>query len=411
MNIFLRVSILIFILTALTSTAIFFIFNKDKNPEKEIQIEGTIIKTPFGDFDETPRQIAFDKQTESDNSALNEIEKEGTIKGGEKSKARSSDEKIFEGRVAGFNVFENSEGETEIFVVEKGRGDRYKINLSKKTRTRVSAGDFIKVKDAYIFKGGKALVLHEDKANENEILSSFVDFVEDGENTQIKFEKNITVTSDNKNSFVFSSISSNISTLRFVDLDNTSSSQKIWGSDLSLWKTHFGRNSFITIYTPISERARSVVYTKDINSNLLTKIGEGKPYGVKIFEDSGHSLTYKTKNNKTGLYLEDFEKKNETYIGATLPEKCVGANAIFLCAVPKEIPTYTKSGYKTIFPDSWYQGDISLSDQIVIIDSITTEKEIISTLDVDVTKPLLQENKNRLFFVDKNDFSLWLIEL
>ena len=42
----------------------------------------------------------------------------------------------------------------------------------------------------------------------------------------------------------------------------------------------------------------------------------------------------------------------------TLPEKCDGVNGVFVCATPRSIPAETLSGYETIFPDSWYQGDI-----------------------------------------------------
>jgi hypothetical protein len=81
------------------------------------------------------------------------------------------------------------------------------------------------------------------------------------------------------------------------------------------------------------------------------------------------------------------------------------------CAVPKYV-----SGGK--FPDTWYQGEISFSDDIWKINiesgSATKIADPISFNkgeDVDAIKLSTDEGENYLFFVNKKDSYLWELNL
>ena len=63
--------------------------------------------------------------------------------------------------------------------------------------------------------------------------------------------------------------------------------------------------------------------------------------------------------------------------------------------------------------DLWYQGLISFSDSMWIIDTKTqTTNILINPIDVvgkeiDIIKPILSPDENYLFFVNKKDSTLW----
>ncbi|MBU0998803.1 hypothetical protein KKG24_00625, partial [Patescibacteria group bacterium] len=85
------------------------------------------------------------------------------------------------------------------------------------------------------------------------------------------------------------------------------------------------------------------------------------------------------------------------------------SNAIY-CGVPKSI---TNNRY----PDTWYQGEVSFSDQIWKIDIKTESATLlldpitISGEDIDSIKLMLDSNENYLFFINKKDSFLWEFNL
>ena len=97
------------------------------------------------------------------------------------------------------------------------------------------------------------------------------------------------------------------------------------------------------------------------------------------------------------------ETRNSNLLGVkTLPEKCVWGTTsdVVYCAVPKFID-------RAQYPDSWYQGEISFSDEIWKIDIVSGNTTMISDPvsisgeGVDSIKLNLDESQNFLFFVNK----------
>jgi hypothetical protein len=110
------------------------------------------------------------------------------------------------------------------------------------------------------------------------------------------------------------------------------------------------------------------------------------------------------------LFIYHLDTKVSNLLGVrTLPEKCVwgGNSDIIYCAVPKSI----SSG---AYPDSWYQGEISFSDQFWKIDVKTGNATMLldpititGGSDIDGIKLALDAGENYLFFVNKKDSYLW----
>ena len=97
---------------------------------------------------------------------------------------------------------------------------------------------------------------------------------------------------------------------------------------------------------------------------------------------------------------------------ATLPEKCVwSANAVRVFCSAFAVTSRNQ------IPDDWYQGSVALQDTFWTINTDTSElvyladpqKEIGHSFDV--ISPFLGRDEDHLFFVDKNDFTLWSMRL
>ena len=92
----------------------------------------------------------------------------------------------------------------------------------------------------------------------------------------------------------------------------------------------------------------------------------------------------------------------------TLPEKCVFSktdeNKIY-CAVPISMPSAK-------YPDEWYQGLISFSDNLWQINVNTgIAKIIFYKSDFDITNLFTDKNENYLFFTNKKDSTLWSLQI
>lgn len=119
-------------------------------------------------------------------------------------------------------------------------------------------------------------------------------------------------------------------------------------------------------------------------------------------------LALETRNNGKGLALslrssaKPEDARLQPYI--TLPEKCVFskmATSSAYCAFPKE----WGSG---AIPDSWWQGKVSFSDELWLINlAAKTGQQILSGGGFDMTNLFLSEDERFIFFTNKKDSTLW----
>lgn len=142
------------------------------------------------------------------------------------------------------------------------------------------------------------------------------------------------------------------------------------------------------------------------NINGLTTLAS--PNGTKIL--------YSTTNSFSGidLSISDLVKKSRTDLNLnTLPEKCVWSNnnIDIYCGVPNPLPAGS-------YPDLWYSGEIGFSDVIWKINTDTGEASILVNPQlenlgqaIDVYQPFLSPNEKYLFLTNKNNLTLWALDL
>ncbi len=336
--------------------------------------------------------------------------------------------RLFKGPTAGYRVDRADADSWEIRVIEQGRGNRYSIRTAPYTLNLIAAGEFTKVLEGYIFSNDTSLILYESGEDEFTVKSAFVPFAPVGGNDGIQlFENNIRVATDNEtNLFFIREVDDRVIGI-VVDVSNPEKTEIVWESHFTNWLPRWGRNDYITISTPISKYARGYVYLVDpagkVPINRFVDISSGG--SALVDTTSGFFVLYESvPGSFVGKTLvTDQSRKTSIALPSTVPEKCDGFNGVFVCAVPNSVPSSTLSGYETVFPDSWYQGDITLSDSVIQIDAVTGEKKLIMSPDqddikllsgneaFDIIRPTVSDDGEFFIFVNKNDLSLWMLRL
>lgn len=156
--------------------------------------------------------------------------------------------------------------------------------------------------------------------------------------------------------------------------------------------------------------APSILYVFNLKGGSFSKIIDNIYGFVPLWSPDGKQLLYSATNNNgkgLSLYLKKADGKTLKLKVATLPEKCVWSSdskEIF-CASPRALNTGP-------MPDEYYQGLTDFSDKFIKIDSETNEiTELYNELEFDAQNPIVTSDKQRLFFINRKDETLWGINL
>lgn len=183
---------------------------------------------------------------------------------------------------------------------------------------------------------------------------------------------------------------------------------QVFDSPYAEWLAQWPRGNMITITTKPSYLAAGYMYTINTDKKDFVKV-LGDIYGLTTLTSPDGKLVLYA-DSTLALSVYDMASKDIQPLSVnTLPEKCIWSKTSdsIYCAVPKFI-----SG--TGYPDSWYKGQVSFSDEIWKLDAVTGTAERISDMvssagseDIDGWKLALGATEEYLFFVNKKDSILW----
>ena len=187
---------------------------------------------------------------------------------------------------------------------------------------------------------------------------------------------------------------------------------QIFNSPFTEWLSQWPNERMITLNTKPSFGTPGFVYYLDPSIKKLNKILGDINGLTTLTSPSGKLILYN--NNSLSLRVYNTDTEESLSVGVrTMPEKCVWdkTNTNLYCAVPKYI-----SG--TNYPDVWYQGEISFSDELWKINTengsttkIADPTSFTIGEEIDGIKLSLDESENYLFFVNKKDSYLWELNL
>lgn len=319
-----------------------------------------------------------------------------------------------------------SEQATALRYVDQATGNIYQTFTDKIEERKFSGTVIPKVYEAYFGNGGNSVVMRYLKTG-GSTIATFVGTLpkeelggDSAENNEIKGSflpdnvRGVSVSSDGAKMFyLFESGDSMIGTI--LDF-KTNKKTQVFESAFTEWLSFWPTSSMITVSTKPSNNIPGYMYAinptrKDLNMVL------GGISGLTTLTSPNGKLVLYGENNlqgklSLGIYHTD-TRKTEILGIETLPEKCVwgeGSDFIY-CAVPK-----TRGA--GLFPDTWYQGEVSFNDRFWKIDAKTSTTTLLvdpagseGGEEIDGIKLALDGNEDYLFFVNKKDNFLWEIRL
>ncbi len=308
-----------------------------------------------------------------------------------------------------------------IRYAERATGSIYQTFIDTVEERKFSATTFPKVYDAYFGNAGQSVIMRHLKKDDSTI-ETFV-----GTLAKEKLGEDSTESNTTKGSFTVENIKDiNISpdgTKIFYlteggsgvigTIMNISDSKKtqIFDSSFTEWLSWWPNKKIITLTTKPSGSVLGYMYTLDTEKKTFTRMLGGIGGLTTLMSPDTKEVLYS--NNSLVLSVYHPTTQQSVPLGVrTSPEKCVWSNTseIVYCSVPGDIPP-------GVYPDDWYKGEVSFTDQIwkinvrdgnakIIFDPFTTLGE-----SIDGVKLALDTNEDYLFLINKKDSFLWELDM
>ena len=171
----------------------------------------------------------------------------------------------------------------------------------------------------------------------------------------------------------------------------------------------------IAIRTKANYVSDGLLYFYDLKTKKTSLIVSGvKGLSTKVSPDARYVLY--SGSNTNSLFTAIYDRRTskiDRLPFKTLAEKCVwsGSSDLIYCGAPASIPAVN-------YPDAWYQGLTSFTDNLWELEISTKKATLLFNPElnnlgetIDATQLTLDEGSERLYFVNKNDFSLWQLAL
>lgn len=200
-----------------------------------------------------------------------------------------------------------------------------------------------------------------------------------------------------------------------VSTNRASNSSKIFTSSFTEWLPQFPNQTLVTLTTKPSATIPGYLFFVDVKTKAFVKIFGGVNGLTTLTSHNENFVLYsetKGKAPELSIYNTVTKESSPLYL-KTLPEKCAwGKNDLYIayCAVPQTI-------VPAEYPDQWYQGVISFSDDLWEIDTRTlSTKKIMSPMDfsassLDIINPVLSSDDQYLLFMNKLTGAPWVFRI
>lgn len=216
----------------------------------------------------------------------------------------------------------------------------------------------------------------------------------------------------NANSLITLNDENNISSIKIND-SSFKNIKTIWENPLNEWVINYINQNNVSLQTKPSFNIEGSIYLLNLTNSNFKPI-ETKKLGLtgKISPDLDYIL-YSTINNRGISTFVKNLKADTVYQSTfnTIADKCVWLNNNeIICAVPKQLPS-------VILPDNWYTGEINFNDDLWLLNAKEATGYYLSNLEqesnnkIDAIKLKVSPDKNKLYFINKIDNSLWSFDL
>lgn len=327
---------------------------------------------------------------------------------------------IYSKPISGLNFNSN-----KIKFVDRSNGNIYEYNTIKKEEVqRITNTTIAKVQGSSWSKTGDSIILKFiDDENNNNFFSGKIGTSTDGEVGEIK--GNLLLTKNTIDSLMSPTGDKVFELIKKTDRNGSygtlssivgENKKQVFDSPLFLFNIDWINENIITFATKPSYKDDGFLFFFDIKNNTFNKI-IGSLKGLTTNTNKSTDLIAYSNSIKNSLSFDIYDTKtreNKKINIKTLSDKCVWSDnnpKHIYCAVPKIIPSAD-------YPDEWYQGIVSFNDDFWMINTEEGTTKLIyeniadsSGLTLDAFDLKLNSDDKYLAFTNKNDLSLWLLDL
>lgn len=313
--------------------------------------------------------------------------------------------------------------ETVFRYVDRAKGNIYETTERTLEQTRLSNTTIPKVNEAYFNTTGDKVIFRY-LADDGETIETFLGSLQINESASSSnptlgeivgsyLEANISnlATLGNQITYLLQNLSgSEVITRTFDD----ATTRTIYSNPLSNFIIERSSADILTLTTKADSRVFGYLLFVNTSSGIpFTTIGELNGLTTTTSPDGKYILYTQSRGGSITTNVFETESGGINFFNyETLVEKCVWSkkeSTVVYCAIPKSIPVAQ-------YPQDWYQGKVSLSDDLWRIDlDLFSFEKILDPSDsgksFDVIKPTLTENDEYLMFINKNDLTLWSYDI
>lgn len=323
--------------------------------------------------------------------------------------------KLAEGPVAGA-ITGKSGGKLVVRYLETANGNAFEVNAATLEKKRLTITTIPKVEEALWNKAGTAIIARYLK-EDGETIESFAATIRpktgttEGELIGNFLPARITAVSASPSGKEFAYIrkEENRATLITAPFSGSPKTEVFRSPILEWTPLWFSENTIALLSKPSVLSQGLLLYINRATGNSETVL-QGVTGLTALPSPNGERILFSA-SSETGLGAGIFERKSgrSTNLSpTTLPEKCVWGkeSRVFFCGAPQSISPAS-------YPDAWYQGIISFTDDFWEIDAATGISHLLFTPkeSLDAISPILDSDETHLIFINKKDGSLWLLRL
>lgn len=307
--------------------------------------------------------------------------------------------------IAGFGFASSTEGRNLLRYVERGTGYLFEINLNSGLQNQLSPSALPGTNEAYFSNDSKYLVVVTERSERN------VTLVELPDNQETALEQrrldsraeNIEFLDEKTLAYTINSFKETVGYVFNLEENTITERFRIQLPDATVFTS---KNGNVYAYPKPTKFLEGALYK--IVANTLEPVSQ-TGYGFIPFIESGVGFVNMLNDSKLNTYqLPDYNQ----VLFAMLPEKCTAAISgdLVWCAS-------AGNNLDDDYVEDWYKGKIQSTDNLW---TYNTQNRTVSQIfepmsgagrEIDFTNLSVDEDNNRLFFINKIDSTLWFFNL
>lgn len=305
--------------------------------------------------------------------------------------------------------------------IEKATGHIFDYNFETGETERITNTTLPRIQEAFFTNNGTQVLIRYLK-DDNETIETYLGTLPErklGDDTGeaaltgkflAKNMKDITLSplSDK----VFYQTISGTSSVGTIYQPKTDTKNPFFNSPFSEWLPQWINENTITMTTKASGFAPGYMYTLKTTGEFEKVLGGIFGLTTNTSSDLKNILFNRSSDVGTSLARYEITTGKSYNLGVdTLSEKCIWNkdSSFIYCGVPDILPN-------GVYPDDWYQGILSLSDRLVLIDptGLIPNEELVNPRDegkdIDAINLQTDPTEEYLSFINKKNNILWTIK-